>query len=136
MKEPDSVTRSIFDGAPKNAVFTIELCAGCARLSASLAAKGFRAMAVDQKSNKHKQAYATVALDLASEEAVKFLLSLLEQPGRVFYVHAAPPCGTCSRARERRLKRAVRRLGVKEPSIALPFAECTIPTWSTYIARH
>ena len=73
-------------------------------------------MAVDQKSNKHKQAYATVALDLASEEAVKFLLSLLKQPGRVFYVHAAPPCGTCSRARERRLKRAVRRLGVKEPS--------------------
>ena len=93
-------------------------------------------MAVDQKSNKHKQAYATVALDLASEEAVKFLLSLLKQPGRVFYVPAAPPCGTCSRARERRLKRAVRRLGVKEPSIALPFAECTIPTWSTYIARH
>lgn len=98
-----------------NAVFTLELCAGCARLSASLATKGFKAMAVDQKANKHKQCYATVALDLANEEALQLLKSLLKPPGRVFYVHAAPPCGTCSKARDRKLKWAIRRLGVKEP---------------------
>ena len=115
MEEPFSVTRGIFEGAPLDAVFTIELCAGCARLSASLSAKGFRAMAVDQKSNKHQQAYATIALDLESDEAVHFLLSLLKQPGRVLYVHAAPLCGTCARTRERKLKRALRKLGVKEP---------------------
>lgn len=115
VEEPFSVTRSIFEGAPLDAVFTIELCAGCARLSASLSAKGFRAMAVDQKSNKHQQAYATIALDLESDEAVHYLLSLLKQPGRVLYVHAAPLCGTCARTRERKLKRALRKLGVKEP---------------------
>ena len=115
VEEPFSVTRGIFEGAPLDAVFTIELCAGCARLSASLSAKGFRAMAVDQKSNKHQQAYATIALDLESDEAVHYLLSLLKQPGRVLYVHAAPLCGTCARTRERKLKRALRKLGVKEP---------------------
>ncbi len=69
---------------------------------------------MDQRSNRHKQLFPTVALDLADDEAVRYLGSLLTQKGLVFYLHCAPPCGTASRARERRLSRMLKRL-VKEP---------------------
>lgn len=80
-----------------------------------MSTKGFKSTAVDQKSNRHKEKYPTVCLDLANDEAVKYLLALLKQPGLVFYVHAAPPCGTASRAREKKLSWKVKALGAKEP---------------------
>lgn len=80
-----------------------------------MAAKGFKVMAVDQKSNRHKQLFPTISIDLADDEAVQYLISLLTKPGAVFYLHCAPPCGTASRARERRLSFALRKRGVKEP---------------------
>ena len=98
-----------------NSILCIELCAGCARLSATLVTKGFRAMAVDQKQNRHKQLHPTVVLDLTSEEAVKYLCALLRQPGAVLFLHCAPPCGTCSRARERKLSWKAKAAGVTEP---------------------
>ena len=56
-----------------------------------------------------------ICLDLANDEAVKYVLALLKQPGLVFYLHAAPPCGTASRAREKKLSWKVKALGAKEP---------------------
>ena len=73
-----------------NSLLCIELCAGCARLSATLYARGFKVMAIDQKQNRHKQLHATIALDLASDEAVQYLKSLLRQPGVVLFLHCAP----------------------------------------------
>ena len=73
----------------------------------------FRTMAVDYKPSKSKQCMPTVTLDLASDETVQYLTSLLKQPGHVFYVHAAPPDGTCSRPEKPHLKKARRKLGVK-----------------------
>ena len=98
-----------------NALLCIELCAGCARLSATLYARGFKVMAIDQKQNRHKQLHATIALDLAIDEAVQYLKSLLRQPGVVLFLHCAPPCGTASRARERKLSWRLRAAGVREP---------------------
>ena len=104
-----------YKGAPMNSILFIELCAGCARLSANVAARGMQTLAVDQACNRHKQCHPTISLDLANDESVKYLLTLLKQPGRVFFIHAAPPCGTSSRARERKLSKKLRRKGVKEP---------------------
>lgn len=98
-----------------NSRLCIELCAGCARLSSSLAAQGFKTMAVDHAANKHAACHPIVTLDLASEEEVKFLMSLLTQPNLVIYIHAAPPCGTCSRAREKKIAKRFLKMGLKEP---------------------
>lgn len=114
---PNAVQASIdnlFAGAPVGSLCCFELCAGCARLSLALSTKGFQVTAVDQKSNRHTQLFPTVALDLADDEAVQYLSSLLKQKGLVFYFHCAPPCGTASKARERRLPRKLRRM-IKEP---------------------
>ena len=112
---PDDELGAQFKGAPVGSILCIELCAGCARLSLALSTQGFKAMAVDQKSNRHRQLFPTVTLDLANEEAVQYLATLLRQPGLVFYLHCAPPCGTASRAREKKLSARLIRRGVKEP---------------------
>ena len=72
-------------------------------------------MAVDQKSNRHKQCHPTVTIDLADEMAVQYLLELVKRPGTTLYLHAAPPCGTASRAREKKLSWRLKSQGVKEP---------------------
>lgn len=46
-------------------------------------------MAVDHVSNKHGAGHPIVTLDLASDEAVEYLLTLLSHPQPVFYIHAA-----------------------------------------------
>ena len=104
-----------FDGAPIGSLCFIELCAGCARLSLAMSSQGFKATAIDQKSNRHKQKFPTVCLDLADDDSVRYLLTLLKQPGLVFYLHAAPPCGTASRAREKKISWKLKAQGVKEP---------------------
>eukprot|EP00435_Cladocopium_sp_Y103_P039589 s268_g10.t1 len=81
-------------GAPTTALLCLELCAGCARLSRSLQAAGFKAMAVDHSKNRHRQLYSCVSLDLADEEACHTEISLLKAPGAVLFVHASPPDGT------------------------------------------
>ncbi len=53
--------------------------------------------------------------DLADDSSVDQLLSILEGSGLLTYFHAAPPCGTCSRARERKIPRRLRRRGAPEP---------------------
>ena len=56
--------RRSFDGAPLNSLIFVELCAGGARLSASMASRNFKVTAVDQKSNRHKQCHPIVCIDL------------------------------------------------------------------------
>ena len=77
----------------------LELCSGCGVLSATVASFGFDTMPVDHKHNKHRVHIKTFNLDLSDEHGWKTLRYVVEQCN-VIAVHIAPPCGTCSRARE------------------------------------
>ena len=80
----------------------LELCSGCGVLSATVASFGFDTMPVDHRHNKHRVHIKTFNLDLSDEHGWKTLRYVVEQCN-VIAVHIAPPCGTCSRAREIRL---------------------------------
>ena len=80
----------------------IELCSGCGILSATVASAGFHTMAVDHDHNKHVTKIKTFSLDLTKRESWTTLEHIV-QNCQVIGVHIAPPCGTCSRAREIKL---------------------------------
>ena len=82
--------------------FAVEICAGSARLTTALAAVGFDAVGIDWQGNKDKAEGPVVEIDLATTEGEAILEKILTHP-RLAYVHFAPPCGTASRARERRI---------------------------------
>ena len=93
----------------------IELCAGCAKLSATLKSKGFKTIAVDHSKNRHRQQHPCVLVDLADESCIEQIQCLLDEPGQPIYLHASPPCGTASRARERKIPLRLKRQGAPEP---------------------
>ena len=80
----------------------IELCSGCGILSATVASAGFHTMAVDHEHNKHHTKVKTFSLDLTKYNSWVTLEHIV-QNCNVIGVHIAPPCGTCSRAREIKL---------------------------------
>ena len=95
-------------------LLVIELCAGTAILSKTAAAKGFRVMPVD---NNFRRAPGNnvLRLDLADPEAVSQLLEIIRvERDRIAMVFIAPPCGTASLARERKLHKWARK-GFKIP---------------------
>ena len=60
---------------------------------------GFEHLAVDHKSNRF-HSYVTVCnVDLSTDYGWAFMFHIIEHYD-VRFVHAAPPCGTCSKARE------------------------------------
>ena len=80
----------------------IEMFAGSGVLSATSATEGIRAVAIDQRSNRHAQKCKCMNFDLATAEGqlefdtlFRRLLGETEQ----IVVWMAPPCGTASRAR-------------------------------------
>ena len=92
----------------------LELCAGSAGLSAELAAIGFEVIAIDYERNRQEAKAATMKADL-STVAGQSLVMMAFDSDRVFYWHAAPPCGTCSKAREIPVSRAARLAGAPAP---------------------
>ena len=80
----------------------IELCSGCGILSATAKAAGYQVMPVDCDRNRHSTKVQTLSLDLTTEYAWN-LLHFIVCECDVVAVHVAPPCGTCSRAREIRM---------------------------------
>ena len=84
---------------PANAGLTIELCAGSAMLSACFAEQGWNVFPVDHSANRFHPLAKVCNLDLAHKSSWQYLSWLLANH-RVAYIHVAPPCGTCSRARE------------------------------------
>ena len=102
-------------GTCNNKIVCIELCAGCAKLSATLFNFGFTVFPIDHSKNRHKQLIKTVSIDLAHPDCLRELLDMVGDPTCVFYLHAAPPCGTASRARERRIPFRLRKRGAPEP---------------------
>ena len=95
-------------------IYVLELFAGTARLTKCLRQKGFQAMAFD-RSSKRKEGQHILEADLSNEGEIASLLSFLRVKADVVaFIHMAPPCGTASRARGKRLK-FLHRHNIKEP---------------------
>ena len=84
--------------SPSDRLF-IELCAGAGMLSYCFKEVGFQILPVDHKANRFHPHVHLVHLDLTREHSWRFLDTVLEEYD-VCFVHAAPPCGTCFRARD------------------------------------
>ena len=101
-------------GQKLSEVYTLELFAGTARLTKCLRQNGLQAMAFD-KSSKRSEGQRVLEADLSNQEEVQSLLSFIRlKAGFIAYIHMAPPCGTASRARGKRLK-FLHKHNIKEP---------------------
>ena len=88
--------------------------AGCARYTAELRKNNVAAMGVDYVRNASRPEAPCVVLDLTLPSSQELLHGMMKA-GRIVYVHEAPPCGTASRARERRLAAELLAQGWKQP---------------------
>ena len=105
-EEPTSLPSKgkLFAGRKLSDIYVLEVFAGTARLTKSFKRKGFRALAFDQTS-KRSEGQDILEFDLSKKEEVDSLLSFIkDHHDRVALVHLAPPCGTASRARGKRLR--------------------------------
>ena len=117
---PKGKTQSFIPAAKKFAglsledLYVIELCAGSARLSKVARDNGFRTMAVDH-SNARTCGFPICNFDLSNDNDLEELSQFIEAAAdSILMIWIAPSCGTCSRAREKRLPQA-ERLGLKVP---------------------
>ena len=108
---PPRVTKS---GVPISGMITLELCAGTAGFTAELRKAGFDALGVDHARGRHLAKAPCAKIDLTSKSGQDLLWRILEQ-GRVYYAHAAPPCGTSSRARDKAVPAWKVALGAPNP---------------------
>ncbi len=92
----------------------LEICCGHAGLTSALYEVGFNAKGVDWKGNKHKSRMPILLADLTAPNGQAYVRSLF-QKYNVVYVHMAPPCGTMSRARERRVPKHLVASGAPDP---------------------
>lgn len=86
------------DATGGNPLF-IELCSGCGILSATVGELGFSTLAVDHKHNRRQTKTRTFDLDLSHSHSWQVMRHIVKNCAMAA-VHIAPPCGTCSRARE------------------------------------
>ena len=77
----------------------LELCAGSAMLSKCFHEQGFTVMPVDHQQNRFHPLSKICNLSLTLDSSWKYL-HWLAVTFTILFCHAAPPCGTCSRARE------------------------------------
>lgn len=78
----------------------IELCSGSASLSSALRHVGFQVLPLDSSANRHVQKVKSIVIDLSKPGALQLIKEMIAT-GKIFYLHAGPPCGTASRARDR-----------------------------------
>ena len=103
-----------FKGVKLEDIYVLELFAGTARLTKSFKKHGFKAMAFD-KTSKRSEGQSVLEFDLSKKDEVDSLLSFIKaNADRIALIHMAPPCGTASRARGKRLH-FLRALNIKEP---------------------
>ena len=103
-----------FAGQKLSDIYVLELFAGTARLTRSFKRKGFKGLAFD-KSSKRAEGQNVLEFDLSNLEEVNSLLRFIKARAKqIALVHMAPPCGTASRARGKRL-RFLKALNIKEP---------------------
>ena len=92
----------------------VELCAGSAGLTRGLTERGFDAFGVDLIRNRHPALAVVPRFDLTDQLGQQAVRQLLADEPPV-YLHAGPPCGTMSRAREKPVPQALQRLGAPNP---------------------
>ena len=103
-----------FHGQAVKDIFVLELFAGTARLTKCFGRKGFKAMAFD-KTSKRSEGQRVIEYDLSNTDEVDSLISFISTHAeQIALIHLAPPCGTASRARGKRL-RFLKDHGIKEP---------------------
>ena len=89
---------TLVDSLSQDGPLFVEICAGSAILSDTARRRGFAVMPIDCERNRHLPKCKIYAIDITAPHA-QSLLSYVLQNCRVAFVHMAPPCGTCSRAR-------------------------------------
>eukprot|EP00435_Cladocopium_sp_Y103_P022781 s1069_g5.t1 len=103
-----------FNGMPLEDLYVIEIFAGSARLSKVARDCGFRTMAVDHTAAR-SCGFPICSFDLTNEDDLHALLNFLDEAADcILAVWIAPPCGTSSRAREKKLPQ-LEALGMKVP---------------------
>ena len=105
-----------FQGQTVRDLFVLELFAGTARPTQCFGRHGFKAMAFDNTS-KRSEGQSILEFDLSNKDEIDSLLSFIESnAARIALIHLAPPCGTASRARTKKLK-WLRVHNLKEPKL-------------------
>ena len=83
-------------------------------MTRSFKKKGFRSLAFD-KTSKRSEGQDIIECDLSNKDEVDSLLNFLSSNAEsIALLHLAPPCGTASRARGKRL-RFLKAHNIKEP---------------------
>ena len=90
ISSPSPSARAGMEGAPNSACYTVELCAGSAGLSCSLAEAGFATLSVDHGNNSHRPKSPCVNFDLSQDAGWLLLYEILR--GRQTAI--CPRCAT------------------------------------------
>ena len=94
-------SKQFFTGLCLQDLLVVEICAGTARLTKTVRARGIRGLAVD-KSKQRSCGTDIMVLDLTVEHDLALLLQILTaEKDRIILVFISPSCGTASKARER-----------------------------------
>ena len=103
-----------FTGMSLGDLYILELRAGSARLSKVAHEFGFRTMAVDHTTTR-TCGFPICVFDLTDADDLAALVQFIEESAdSILGIWIAPSCGTCSRAREKRLVELEEK-GVKTP---------------------
>ena len=110
---PDPAKRALFEN-----MLVLEIFAGTGNLTAAVRKANLRGVAIDRSHNRSKGAITILDLTLADD--LKFLCDFIrENVSSLVLIHFAPPCGTCSAARKRKLppevRQALQSAGMPEP---------------------
>ena len=92
----------------------VELCCGSANLCKAFAKKLILSLGIDHRYNKSKPVTPYVEMDLSTSQG-QIAVEALLQENKPHAVHAGPPCGTASRARERPISPALLKQGAPCP---------------------
>ena len=112
--QPQALSAVYLSPTGKAGSYALEFCCGSATLTAQLIKQQFDALGIDFRENRHKKKARVTDIDLATGAGRARALALLEEP-RLSFVFWGPPCGTASRAREKRIPRAWKAEGYPEP---------------------
>ena len=99
---------------PLSEATALELCCGSANWTAALRILGIEAVRVDFSRNPQKPKAPTIKADI-STAAGQRLVDEADERMATSVLHAAPPCGTASKAREKRIPLRMRNKGAPEP---------------------
>lgn len=101
---------------PVSRVVALEEFCGSAGLAAQLRLLGIDALGLDYSRNPQRPLAPIINCDMSLPSGQKTVYDICEN-ANVEYTHAAPPCGTATRARDRPLPAAVRRrLNIGSPA--------------------